>query len=237
MNGIYCSQCGQKAVPERISFHFIWHELVHFFTHAEKGFVFTSKQMLKAPGKSIISFIEGGRKNFQPPLSYYLIWIGLYTLIFYFLEKGFGQGTVISYVGYFGSGEASKYTISHLNIVLTFLLPVQALYLFAFLTYPRYNYFESLVAILFAIGTIMLLQVLFVLVAFVVYLFTGHSVNLVASDILKILYMGWVVFSLAKYFSVKLKYLRALVVVVLMFGTFLAWRLFFSPIIMDLFFK
>src|SRR6185295_3090180 len=95
---------------------------------------------------------------------------------------------------------------------------------------------ESLVAIFYAIGTIMLLQVFFVLVAFVVYLFTGHSVNLVVSDILKILYMGWFVFSLARQLPVRLKYPRALAIVALMFGTFLTWRLFFSPMIMDLFF-
>ena len=237
VSAAYCGHCGQKAKFERITLLYICHEVVHFFTHAERGFIFTSRQMLKTPGKAINDFIEGRRKNYQPPVSYYLIWIGIYILAFYFLEKIFGHQTVIGYVDYFGSGESSKYTISHLNIVFTILLPVLALYLFLFLTYSRYNYFENLAAIFFGVGTIALLQILFILIALVFYLLTGSSVNLLVSDILKISYMSWVIISLTNQVTVKAKYLRAVIVIFLMLGTFTVWRLFISPAIMDLFFK
>jgi hypothetical protein len=63
--GNYCSHCGQKTVEKRISFHYIWHEALHFFTHFEKGFLFTSWSMLTKPGKVVTDFVKGKRKIYQ----------------------------------------------------------------------------------------------------------------------------------------------------------------------------
>src|SRR5215204_777419 len=141
-SGLYCSNCGQKPVPERITLHYIWHEIFHFFTHAEKGFFYTTVQLLKNPGQVVKDFIEGKRKNYQKPVSYYLILIGLYTLVLYFMGELFGENKGVSFANYFGPGETTKFAISHLNIVLTLLLPVQAIYVYVFLMYKQYNYVE-----------------------------------------------------------------------------------------------
>ena len=236
-NGPYCSNCGQKPIPERITLHYIGHEVAHFFTHAEKGFFFTSWKLLKTPGTVIKNFIDGKRKDYQKPVSYYLIWITVYSLILYLLEKGFGENKVVSFADYFGPGETTKFAISHLNIVLTLLLPVQAIYVYVFLMRKRYNYVEGLVAVLYSIGTVMLLQTFFVLMALILFLFTNDPVNAVISDVLKLLYIGWALFDLAKVLPIKSKYLRAVTTLLSMLVTFTAWRLYVSPTFTNLFFK
>ena len=236
VSSTYCGSCGQKPVPERITFHYIWHEIVHFFTHAEKGFFYTTWNLLKVPGQVIKNFIEGKRKNYQKPVSYYLIWIGLYSLVLYLLEKVFGGNKVVSFADYFGPDETTKFAISHLNIVLTLLLPVQAFYVFIILMYQKYNYVEALVMILFGIGTLIFLQAVFVVMALIYYLFTGNSISILWSDILKVIYMGWVLIDLAKRLSIKAKYVRVLTTMLLLMGTFTAWRLYVSPAFANLFF-
>src|SRR6187399_2864292 len=101
LNDVFCSHCGQKTNVERISWKYIWHEVIHFFTHMEKGFLYTSRQLLFSPGKTVKEFIEGKRKNYQPPVSYFLIWIGLYLLLLYFTEKIFGENNVVDFKQYF----------------------------------------------------------------------------------------------------------------------------------------
>ena len=236
VTGTYCNNCGQKIAVERISYHFISHEIIHFFTHAEKGFFFTTWNMLKRPGSAVKEFIDGKRKNYQKPVSYFLIWIAIYSLILYAMEKFFGENKVVSFAEYFGPGHTTKFAISHLNIILTLLLPVQAIYVYFLMMYPKYNYVEALVVILYGVGTVIFLQCGFGLIALVWFLFTSNSVSILWSDILKILYIGWLLFDLAKRLFIKAKYVRAVAVAALLMGTFTAWRLYVSPTFANLFF-
>ncbi len=236
-NDIYCSHCGQKAVPERITFHSLTHEIVHFFTHAEKGFFYTTRSLVVSPEQTIVDFIDGKRKKYQKPVSYYLIWIAIYSLVLYSLEKFFGENKVVSFEEYFGPGETTKFAISHLNVVLTLLVPVQAVYLYFFLMGNRYNYFEALVAMLYGIGTVIFFQTIFVMLTLFYYLFTGNTVSILWSDVCKILYFSWMLTQLVKALNVKWKFLKVAVLMVLLFGTFTAWRLYITRICEIIFLK
>ena len=178
----YCSHCGQKANLHRITAHYIWHEVFHFFTHLETGFLFTSYCMLTRPAKTVKDFIDGKRKTHQGPVSYFLIWITIYILFLYLLENWFGENEVINYKEYFGPSSTTRFAISHLSIVLTLVIPIQALYLYLLATKKNYNYFETLVATIYAVGTIILLQVVFSVIALIFYTLTGTTVDLLLSD-------------------------------------------------------
>ncbi len=233
---LYCSHCGQKAEVERITFSYIWHGLVHFFTHAEKGFFNTSLQMIIAPGRATKEFLEGKRKNHQTPVSYFLIWNAIYILLLYFLGKIAGENKVVNFAEYFGPEGKTKFAISHLNIVLLLLLPFQAFYIYIVMVYRTYNYFEAFVTVLFAIGTLLLWQFVFVLLTIPVYLITGVSVNIQFSDIFKVIYVGWFMIDFGRQLKVSYRILRTIAVLVLVFGTFTAWRLFVFPAMAELFF-
>ena len=236
VNGTYCNNCGQKLVVERITFHYIWHGLVHFFTHTEHGFFYTTRQMILKPGRSVKDFLEGRRKDHQTPVSYFLIWNAIYLLLLYILDSSFGQNRVVNFAEYFGPEEKTKFAISHLNIVLIFLLPFQALYVWLIMMFRDHNYFESFVVVLYAVGTLLLWQCVFVLLAIPMLLITGNSVNIQWSDIFKALYVGWFMFDFVKLLPVKYKTIRVIVLLMLIFVTFTTWRLFVFPSVAELFF-
>lgn len=231
----FCGHCGQKANLPRISFSNVWHETFHFFTHLEKGFLYTSWQLLIAPGQAITSYISGRRKKYQPPVSYFLIWTTAFMLTLYFFEKIWGENKVISYNEYFGPGSSTPYAISHLSFMLIFIIPFQAFYLFALVTRRRYNYFETLVAGIYAIGTIILLQFTFALIALLYSLITGMPLDLRYSDLFKLGYFVWFTISMLNEFENKHKWLRGLLFVLLAAATFTAWRIYVVPEIANLF--
>lgn len=231
--GMYCSHCGQKAVEQRISFRHIWHEVVHFFTHFEKGFLFTTWAMIVRPGKVATDFVKGRRKIYQPPVSFILIWITIYLLLLYIVEKAFGENVVIDYKEYFGPTPTTKFAISNLGAVLLVVIPFQALYFKIFVAWKKYNFFESFVVALYFLGTVMLLQSVFVVLALIFYSITGSSVALIYSDPLKILYLAWAITDTIKLFRVKYKITRIIVFTILAFGTFTAWRVFGVPAMIE----
>ena len=235
--GMYCSHCGQKAVEGRISFQHIWHGLVHFFTHAEKGFLFTTGQLITKPGTVVTRYIDGSRIRYQPPVSYFLIWNAIYILLLYIINKLFGENIAVNFSGYFGPGEKTRFAISHLNIVLMCLLPFQALYVWLILVYKQYNYFEAFVMILYSIGTLLLWQCVFVLLAIGIHLISDISVNIRYSDLFKGAYVSWFLFDLSKLLPVKNKIVRSIVVLLLIIGTFTWWRLYVYPSVAGLFFR
>jgi hypothetical protein len=224
----FCSHCGQKTKVDRITYSYIWREAFHFFTHIERGFIYTSLQMLASPAKTVRNFIEGKRKTYQPPVSYFLVWTTIYILSLYWVDITFGENVVISYGEYFGPEASTKFAISHLSLVLTFVIPFQALYLFL-LSGRRYNYFESLVAALYAMGTIILLQFVFVIVALLIHTLSSAAVAIRISDILKAGYLTWFIVDIIKLFPVKAKFVRIVAFAVLSFGTFTLWRLYGVP--------
>ena len=229
LSDLYCGHCGQKAKVERITLLFIWHEIVHFFTHIEKGFFFTTGSMLIRPGSTAKNFIEGRRKHYQQPVSYILIWAAIYILFLYWLEKWFGENVAINYKEYFGPQATTKFAISHLSILLAILIPFQALYLWLLVTKKKYNYVETAIAVIYSLGTLIMLQFVFAVIVFIIHIISGASVDLQYSDALKVLFLIWFITDFVKLYPVKMKLLRAIGFVILAFGTFTLWRLYGVP--------
>jgi hypothetical protein len=227
--GAYCYQCGQKARTARISWKYLLGELLHFFTHLEKGFFHTGIQMLMNPGALVIRFLEGKRKEYQPPVSYFLVWTAIFILLLLAMEFVFGKNQVILYNDYYGPGRSTEYAIRHLTYILIAIFPFISVYFWIFAANFKYNYFESLITVFYVIGTILLLQCVFVIMAIVIHLITNKSVNLLYSDSLKILFVSWFAYSFLKLFPVKHKLIRGIVFVLLSFGSFTFWRIVVYP--------
>ncbi|MBP8243000.1 MAG: DUF3667 domain-containing protein [Chitinophagaceae bacterium] len=75
--GKYCSHCGQKGSVGRLTMHEIYHELVHSFTHTEKGVLKLSRDILFAPRKLYRSYFSGKRKTYFSPVTFFLLGMGL----------------------------------------------------------------------------------------------------------------------------------------------------------------
>jgi len=227
----YCGNCGQQADTERITFSYLWHDVFHFFTHMEKGFAYTTLKMIVKPGSVVIGYVEGKRKKYQSPISYFLIWTSIFILTLYLFVKTFGEKSVIDYKDYFGPGMDTPFAISNLSLILAVIVPVQALHLFLILMQPKYNYFESLVMAVYAVGTIIFLQFVFALLSLLIFSFTQHPADLRLSDLFKASYLVWFTWCVTSHLEIRHKVVRGILFLVLAVATFTLWRLFGVPMI------
>ena len=65
----YCGECGVPYHVRRISMAGLLEDIFHFFTHFDKGFGYTAKMLIKAPGHMQREYIEGDRIRHQKPFS------------------------------------------------------------------------------------------------------------------------------------------------------------------------
>jgi hypothetical protein len=192
--------------------------------------------MLTVPGKTVKEYVEGKRRTHQSPISYFFIWTTIYILLLFWIERRFGEMGAIDYKQYYGPVITTRYAISHLSIVLIVTMPFLALYLWLLVTRKQYYYFETMIAVIYAFGTVILLQFVFAVSAVIVHLLNGVSVGLGISDVLKIGYIIWFAFDLVKLLPVKHKFIRTTAFILLAFGTLTFWRLYGLPPIIQSFF-
>jgi hypothetical protein len=213
----------------RIDAAYVLSEALRFLTNLENRFVVTSRLLLLAPGGVTTEFVAGRRTTYQPPVSYFLIWTTIYILLLSVIELASGPGKAIDYGEYFGPGRTTAYAISHLAIVLTAIIPFQATYLYLLISRRVFTYVESVAAVIYLIGTIILLQSAFVLVAWLLHLAAGATIDLALSDGLKVVYLTWFAADLSRRFTIGLKAPRVIVFAALAIGTFSLWRLVGVP--------
>jgi len=78
--GCFCPQCGQ-APAHRLSTHHVLHEVLHVFTHADKGIFAFVPQVLLRPGQLVADYLAGRRKRHYNPFQFLLLLVGLATLL------------------------------------------------------------------------------------------------------------------------------------------------------------
>jgi len=153
--GHFCNNCGQKADVERLDIRALAMETLHFFTHFEKGFVHTSVQFVKRPGGASVAYLRGKRRQFQTPVSYLLIWTGLYILLHNF---------IIHYHNYHVAAgaasledQANALLRTHLTPFIFIILLISALIIYPLLARPMFNFGEVLVLSMYGGGTYFML--------------------------------------------------------------------------------
>ena len=86
----FCPHCGQKKEVKKLTWHSLVHEIAHFFSHIEKGFLRTSYQLIIHPGNVIREYLDGKRIQYQKPVSLFLIWVTIQILTFNSLVNWMG---------------------------------------------------------------------------------------------------------------------------------------------------
>lgn len=150
-NSLFCSTCGQSAHEHRLTMTHIFHELVHVFTHADKGIFFTIKELAYRAGFVATEYVEGKRKKYFNPFQLLLITSGVFTfLVVYFKIFETGSGSVIN------NGEidvANKkvfdfmhfFFAKYFNFILLGMVPIQSFFSWLFFKKSKRNYAENLV--------------------------------------------------------------------------------------------
>lgn len=151
--GKYCNNCGQAYATKRLSLKNLLHDVFHFFTHLEKGFGYTLKQLIVAPGFMQREYVEGKRSRHQKPFSMFFICISINAVVRYFifeiLAKYFHTNTFAE-ADYFHSYQLFLYLV---------VVPLMAALTWLFFLKGKYNFAEIVVSQLYSFSFILLLVI------------------------------------------------------------------------------
>ncbi|HZI52731.1 MAG TPA: DUF3667 domain-containing protein [Chitinophagaceae bacterium] len=149
----YCPNCGQELVIHRITVPHLLHEIVHTFTHLEKGFLYTLKKLFTDPGRMQRVYLEGFRVNYQKPFSMFFICATISALSLYWINRFSGNSAD-------GRQAAFNYFLQHYYVLLhIILLPFYTLVTWLLFIRSKYNYAEILVLGMYMLAFLLLLLV------------------------------------------------------------------------------
>lgn len=147
---------------KRVDGHYLFHEIQHQL-HFEKGILYTVKELLVHPGKSVRHFITDDRNRLVKPVVFIIITSLIYSTInhFFHIEDG--------YVKYQESKSAPHSAITdvfewvqhhygYANIIMGVFI---AFWVKLFFKKYHYNFFEILILLCFAMGIGMLIFTVF----------------------------------------------------------------------------
>jgi hypothetical protein len=157
----FCSNCGQAYKVKRITLHGLLHDVFHFFTHLDKGFGYTLKQLTVAPGHMQRDYINGNRSRHQKPFSMFFICATVAGLSRYWIHTAL--------LKYYNSGDINEANFFHEYMVLLqiALLPLVALITYLFFTKSGYNYAEIGVLTLYTVSFFFLIVSVIALLKFI----------------------------------------------------------------------
>jgi hypothetical protein len=198
-NGKYCNQCGEKVYSDadKSVLHLV-EEGFHFITHFEGTFFTTIRYIFTRPGKLSELYCEGIRKSLFKPLSLFFLLILIYLLfpvfeglnmrLYYHTHNNFYSGYAMQKATALAQQyqwtdaeltEAFRHKSEKVSkFLLLVLLPLTALFFWAF-TYKRRRYFfdqmvyATEINSMYLIFGFLLLPILLYLSEAIYKLFTG----------------------------------------------------------------
>jgi len=157
----YCSRCGQPYTIKRISISGLLHDAFHFFTHLEKGFGYTLKQLIIFPGHMQREYIEGKRNRHQKPFSMFFICATIAAISRYWIYEAL--------LKYYNTGNVSEATFFHEYMIFLHvaLMPVYITITYLFFLKSKFNYAEIGVLLLYTLSFFFLIATCISLLKFI----------------------------------------------------------------------
>jgi hypothetical protein len=150
--GKYCSECGQSFVVKRITFSSLLHEVAHIFTHFEKGFGYTLKQLATRPGRMQKDYLLGHRSRHQKPFSMFFLCATLAGLAIYWISNPASPNELSSF------DEMRVHFYRHYFVIFQCLmLPFYSLVTWTIFWSRNLNYAEALVLFVYSLAFCFLL--------------------------------------------------------------------------------
>ena len=152
-DGTYCAGCGKEYAVKRITINSLIHEVIHTFTHFDKGFGYTLKQLALHPGLMQRNYLEGERSRHQKPFSMFFICATITGIALYWLIK-----PSLTPENHFD--EMHEHFLRHYFVFLqAALLPIYAFSTWIFFRSAGLNYAETLVLFCYALSFMLLLTI------------------------------------------------------------------------------
>lgn len=85
----YCSNCGAKVIRNRITIKNLWYDFTERFFNLDNTFLLTFKHLFTKPEAVIGGYINGVRKKYMNPVSYFTIAVFLGGILYFIIQKFF----------------------------------------------------------------------------------------------------------------------------------------------------
>ena len=145
--GKYCAQCGHPYEVKRITIPSILNEVAHIFTHFEKGFGYTLKQLVIRPGTMQREYIRGHRKRHQKPFSMFFLCATLTGLAIYWIGQPVSNTTLSPF------DEMREHFYRHYFVIMkSAMIPFYTLVNWRLFRRKNYNYAEGLVLFVYSMA-------------------------------------------------------------------------------------
>jgi hypothetical protein len=192
LDGAFCRNCGQKAEIHPISFSYLTHEAVHALTHTDKGFILLIKDLALRPGIVAKEYIDGKRKKYFNPLSFFVITSALHA--FFITTTGYFS----AYKSSDGSSgrkmpswlaDAFRYSNEHERLLqFLFIIPLFALLTWMFFRKPKRNLAEVSVLFAFIVGEANVLRIVVFIPIFLLFPELGRT-NVYIYELVQLVYI------------------------------------------------
>lgn len=144
----FCGNCGQKKF-KRIDRKYISDELQYTVVHWNKGLLYSIKKLIKNPGKTARTFVEGDRVNHYKPISLVFVLSGLGAFLSF---KVLGLGNIMKEQLATNKAMSASFLNDYLSfwsnyspfIMLAFI-PIMALFTKLIFRKWGHNYYEHIV--------------------------------------------------------------------------------------------
>jgi len=164
LQGNFCSHCGQSARAGRITFKETLKIFLSSTFSLEGPLLLTIHHLIVKPGNVFRAFIEGKRKTYYQPVTFYVLLTALYLIMRALLrydplegQIGFADLETSAFVH--KTKEAARFMVDNINNILFFLVFSLALMLKLFFR-KQYNLAEYTSIGLFITGTYLLFGIL-----------------------------------------------------------------------------
>ena len=164
----HCPKCGQKANLHRLSLHDIFHEALHYLTHADKGLFQLIRDLAIKNGLVAREFVNGKRKKYYPQLTFFFLVIAINlfvsthtdTHVNVNIEEKYPEVTTIAdpaqkakWIHIYERREQGVHWINNnVNNIAMVSLPMVSLIFWLFYWRRHYNYVEHLVGGMYMFG-------------------------------------------------------------------------------------
>ena len=182
----YCPNCGHPTKLKRIDGKYILSEIGSVLNF-DKGILFTIRELLLRPGKSVKKFVSDDRNRLVKPVIFIIITSLIYSLInhFFHIEDSYVkfEETKQSTTGHIFKWVQDHY--GYANIIMGIFI---AFWTKLFFRKYKYNFFEILILLCFVMGIGMLIYSIFALF----YGITNIDLMQIAG-IIGFLYSAWAI--------------------------------------------
>jgi hypothetical protein len=171
-SGNYCNNCRQSVKTSRITWKELFLQFSHAFFHANKGIIYTIKELLLHPGNTIRDYINGKRVLHFNPFLFLILIGGLSTLLYSSLNLNPPNEEIeLEKIANISATLAHKF-FAAIGFNFIILLTITD---FIFYYKSGFNLPELIVSNAFQVGQIMVFSVIFLPLIFVQDYFIGNN--------------------------------------------------------------